>query len=205
MRTHWDLFIAFFRIGMLGYGGGPGSIPLIHKEVVEKYKWMDDEDFGDLLALANTLPGPIATKLAGYIGHNVSGFWGMINAVLATIIPTIALMIILLTSLSSIDDLPWVQGMTAAVIPVVGMMLAVLTWQFLNKAGKGMGWLQTGIMSVVIFALLYFLNVHPGIVIGVLLIIALVMKDKSKKEEKTEDKLEEKAEQRDRSQGGQSS
>lgn len=57
---------------MLGYGGGPGSIPLIHKEVVDKYEWMSDEDFGDLLALANTLPGPIATKLAGYIGHRVS-------------------------------------------------------------------------------------------------------------------------------------
>lgn len=183
MRTHWDLFIAFFRIGMLGYGGGPGSIPLIHKEVVEKYKWMSDEDFGDLLALANTLPGPIATKLAGYIGHNVSGFLGMVNAVLATIIPTIVLMIILLTSLSSIDDLPWVQGMTAAVIPVVGVMLAVLTWQFFHKALQGMGWLQTGTMSLVIFVLLYFLNVHPGIVIGILLVIALVKKDKEDKPE----------------------
>lgn len=181
MKTQWDLFIAFFRVGMLGYGGGPGSIPLIHKEVVEKYKWMSDEDFGDLLALANTLPGPIATKLAGYIGHNISGFFGMLNAVFATILPTIVLMIILLTSLSSIDDLQWVQGMTAAVIPVVGVMLAVLTWQFFNKAVKGMGWLQTGLMSAAIFALLYFLNVHPGIVIGILLVIALVKKDKEDK------------------------
>ncbi|WP_404454934.1 chromate transporter [Virgibacillus necropolis] len=189
MKTQWDLFIAFFRIGMLGYGGGPGSIPLIHKEVVEKYKWMSDEDFGDLLALANTLPGPIATKLAGYIGHNVSGLVGMLNAVLATILPTIVLMIILLTSLSSIDDLPWVQGMTAAVIPVVGVMLAVLTWQFFGKAVKGMGWLQTGLMSIAIFALLYLLNVHPGIVIGILLVIALVKKDKEDSEDKTEQQV----------------
>lgn len=186
MKIHWDLFIAFFRIGMLGYGGGPGSIPLIHKEVVDKYKWMSDEDFGDLLALANTLPGPIATKLAGYIGQRVTGFVGMLNAVLATILPTIILMIVLLTSLSSIKDAGWVQGMTAAVIPVVGVMLAVLTLQFMNKAVKGMGWLQTGIMSVGIFILLYFFNVHPGIMIGILLVAALVKKDK-KEPDKTEE------------------
>lgn len=192
MKTHWDLFIAFFRIGMLGYGGGPGSIPLIHKEVVDKYKWMSDEDFGDLLALGNTLPGPIATKLAGYIGHNVSGFIGMINAVLATILPTIILMIVLLASLSSIDDLPWVQGMTAAVIPVVGVMLAVLTWQFFDKAVKGMGWMQSGVMAIIIFALLYFLNMHPGIVIGFLLLMALVRKDKSNKKNETQQHVREK-------------
>ncbi|MGY0692394.1 chromate transporter [Virgibacillus sp. FSP13] len=186
MKTHWDLFIAFFRIGMLGYGGGPGSIPLIHKEVVDKYKWMSDEDFGDLLALANTLPGPIATKLAGYIGHRVTGFWGMLNAVLASILPTIVLMIILLSSLTSIKDLNWVNGMTAAVIPVVGVMLAVLTWQFLHKAIEGMGWLQTGIMSLVIFVLLYFLNVHPGILIGILLVAALIQKDKTDKSEQSD-------------------
>ncbi|RYG73053.1 chromate transporter [Lentibacillus lipolyticus] len=186
MKKHWDLFIAFFRVGMLGYGGGPGSIPLIHKEVVDKYEWMTAEDFGDVLALANTLPGPIATKLAGYIGHRVSGTIGMLSAVLASIIPTIVLMVILLTSLASFKDIEWVQGMTTAVIPVVAVMLAVLTWQFLDKAIKGMGWLQTGIMSVVIFVVLYFFNVHPGIVIGILLVSALVRKDRSDEEEQTD-------------------
>ena len=179
MKTQWDIFIAFFRVGMLGYGGGPGSIPLIHKEVVDKYEWMDAEEFGDLLALANTLPGPIATKLAGYIGYRVTGFWGMINAVFATIIPTIVLMIALLASLSSIKEFDWVQGMVAAVIPVVGVMLAVLTWQFFEKAGKGMGWLQTSIMGLIIFILLQLLNVHPGIIIGALILIALIKKDKT--------------------------
>ncbi len=60
----WRIFLAFFRVGMLGYGGGPASIPLVHKEVVDHYKWMTDEEFGDVLALGNTLPGPIVTKLA---------------------------------------------------------------------------------------------------------------------------------------------
>lgn len=172
------IFLAFFRVGMLGYGGGPASIPLVHKEVVEKYKWMSEDDFSDVLALANTLPGPIATKMAGYIGYRVQGFMGMLNAVLATIIPTIILMIILLTSLASLKDQPWVQGMTQAVVPVVGVMLAVLTWQFVKKSKQGLGWTPTIILAIVTGLLMQWLNVHPGIIIALLLISALLKKDK---------------------------
>ncbi|WP_078543463.1 chromate transporter [Litchfieldia alkalitelluris] len=181
---HVHIFLAFFRVGILGYGGGPSSIPLVHKEVVAKYQWMNDDEFADVLALGNTLPGPIATKMAGYIGYRVAGILGMINAIVATIVPTIILMIILLTSLSSFKDLPWVQGMTKAVIPVVGVMLAVLTWQFLDNAKKGLGWLKTIIFGVISLLLLEFLNVHPGIIIAVLLIAALAQKDKKEQTEK---------------------
>ncbi len=83
MKTQIDLFIAFFRSGILGFGGGPSAIPLVHKEVVTIYKWMNDEEFSDVLALGNTLPGPINTKMAGYIGYRVGGVIGMINAVLS--------------------------------------------------------------------------------------------------------------------------
>jgi len=182
-KKQLQLFLAFFRVGIFGYGGGPGSIPLIHKEVVDKYQWLTDEEFGDVLALGNTLPGPIATKLAGYIGHRVSGLLGMINAIMAVILPTIFLMIVLLMSLSSIRGFDWVQGMTAAVLPVVGVMLAVLTWQFFEKAGKGMGWVQAIIISAVILVLLEAAGIHPGIIIAVLIVAALVKRDRSRAKE----------------------
>ncbi|RDW15585.1 chromate transporter [Oceanobacillus chungangensis] len=178
MRTQWNIFMAFFRSGMLGFGGGPASIPLIQKEVVEKYNWMTEEEFGDMLAIANTLPGPIATKLAGYVGYRISGFTGMLNGVFASIFPTIILMILLLTSLSSFRDFDWVQGMTAAVVPVVGMMMAVLTWGFVKKAGKGFGWEKAIIIGGILFIALQILHIHPGIIIAVLLIIALTLRDK---------------------------
>ncbi|ELK47104.1 MULTISPECIES: chromate transporter [unclassified Halobacillus] len=183
MRIQLQIFLAFFRVGILGYGGGPSSIPLVHKEVVEKYKWMNDDEFGDLLALANTLPGPIATKMAGYIGFRVKGTLGMTNAILATILPTIVLMIVLLTSLSSFKDKAWVQGMTQAVIPVVGVMLAVLTWQFLQKAANGLGYLMTGLLACGTLLLLRPLGVHPGIIIAILLVAALTGKGKQKSKE----------------------
>jgi chromate transporter len=179
-----ELFIAFFKVGMLGYGGGPSSIPLVHKEVVEKYKWMNDDEFADVLALGNTLPGPIATKMAGYIGYRVAGILGMLTAVLATIVPTIVLMIVLLTFLSSFKDLPWVMGMTKAVVPVVGVMLLTLTWDFYKKSKDTLGFLNSGLIVVASVILLEILHVHPAIIIVALLVFALTKKDKAQKIEK---------------------
>lgn len=181
---HLQLFLAFFRVGMLGYGGGPSSIPLVHKEVVDKYKWMNDDEFADVLALGNTLPGPIATKMAGYIGYRVGGIVGLINATLSTILPTIIIMIVLLTTISSIKDYPWVQGMTAAVVPVVGVMLATLTWDFFKKSQTSMGWIKAIAFIGFSFLFMEILGLHPAILIVVLLIAAVLIKDKKPEEER---------------------
>ncbi|MGV2621418.1 UNVERIFIED_CONTAM: chromate transporter [Halobacillus marinus] len=172
--VQWDIFIAFFRVGMLGYGGGPSSIPLVHKEVVEKYKWMSDDEFGDVLALANSLPGPIATKMAGYIGYRVSGVVGMMNALVASVLPTIVLLIIFLTSLNNFRDQAWVSGMTKAVVPVVGVMLAKLTYDFMIKAKGHMGWLLAISLGLLSLFLMEWMGVHPAILIAALLAYALL-------------------------------
>ncbi|WP_453993084.1 chromate transporter [Bacillus nitroreducens] len=172
------IFYAFLKVSLLGYGGGPSSIPLIHKEAVIRYKWLNEDDFGDILALGNTLPGPTATKMAGYIGYRVGGWLGMINAVLATTVPTILLMIVLLTSLTSFKNLDWIQGMTKAVLAVVGVMLAQLTWDFFVNAKKGLGWLKAILLLVVSVLVLNIFGIHPGILVGSLLVLALIKKDK---------------------------
>ncbi|GEM_PF-97200 len=173
-----EIFIAFFRSGILGYGGGPSAIPLVHKEVVDTFKWMDTDEFGDILALANALPGPINTKMAGYIGYRVGGVLGMINALVATMVPTILLMILLLNVLNAYRDQPWVHGMATAVIPVVMVLLGTLTWDFVKKSSKSqLGWKWTFIFIFVSTILLQFLHIHPAIIIIVLLVAALVKKD----------------------------
>ncbi|TXC85023.1 chromate transporter [Metabacillus litoralis] len=181
---HLQIFLAFFRVGMLGYGGGPSSIPLVHKEVVDKYKWMNDDEFADVLALGNTLPGPIATKMAGYIGYRVAGVLGLINATLSTIIPTIILMIVLLSTITSIKEYPWVQGMTAAVVPVVGVMLATLTWDFYKKSRQSLGWIKALAFICCSFLLMEIFGLHPAILIGVLLLVAVLKNDKDRHSER---------------------
>ncbi|TFD95967.1 chromate transporter [Jeotgalibacillus sp. R-1-5s-1] len=171
--------MAFFRVGIFGFGGGPSSIPLVHKEVVEQYKWMSDEEFSDVLALGNAMPGPIATKMAGYIGYRVGGVAGMINAVLATTIPTVVAMIFLLTVLNAYRDVAWVNGMAAAVVPVVGVMLAVLTWDFVKKSKGALGWGLAIVMIAGSLVLLEVLGVHPAIVILAILLYALLFGGKT--------------------------
>jgi chromate transporter len=186
MKIYWNLINSFFQTGMLGFGGGPASIPLIQKEVVNKYKWMDQDEFGDILAIANSLPGPIATKLAGYIGYRIAGWTGMLLAIIAHIFPTILVLIMLLVSLSSFREFSWVQGMTAAVIPVVGMMMTMLTWSFIKKSASGFGWGKAVLFGGILFILLQFLGIHPALIIATLLILALSIGDKDKNKEKKE-------------------
>ncbi|MBS4208352.1 chromate transporter [Bacillus sp. FJAT-50079] len=164
-----DIFIAFFRSGILGFGGGPSAIPLVHREVVTTFKWMNDEEFSDVLALANTLPGPINTKMAGYIGWRVGGFFGMINALIATAVPTVILMIIFLTLLTSHKDKPWVAGMSKAVIPVAGVLMGILTWDFIKKSRASFGWIPVLFIIILSVVLMQFFNIHPAILILALL------------------------------------
>lgn len=169
-----NVFMAFFRSGMLGFGGGPAVIPLLQKEVVERYRWMNDDEFGDTIALSNTMPGPIATKLAGYIGYKIGGLWGLLVALAASVIPTVVLMILLLGVLQNYKDVPWVQNMSQAVVPVVAVMLGVLTWNFIQQSQKALGWGVAIFLIVVSVLLMEVLGIHPAILIAALIAVVLV-------------------------------
>jgi chromate transporter len=189
LKTQCELFVGFFRSGMLGYGGGPSTIPLVHKEVVNRYQWMTDDEFADVLALGNTLPGPIATKMAGYIGYKVAGVWGMVTALIATILPTVFIMIGLLTFLYRFKDSPYVAGMTTAVKPIVAVMLLVIAYDFLKKSWLGDGKWFTVILTILSVVALQGLEIHPAIVIVAIMLYAIVSSRKAKDKDRSKDKL----------------
>ncbi|MGG4492815.1 chromate transporter [Brevibacillus reuszeri] len=171
--VYWHLFIAFFRIGIFGFGGGPTMVPLFYIECVKKYKWVTDEDFSDNLALGNALPGPIATKLAAFIGYRVKGWTGALVANIAVVMPVVLVMIGLLQVIYQWKDAPGVYGMIQAIGPVIAVMTGVLTWEFLSKGWKGAS-SKTGVgisLGLSLIALL-FLDWHPGIVVGIALILS---------------------------------
>ena len=168
-----EIFIAFFRSGILGFGGGPSTIPLVQKEVVETYKLMTDDEFSDVLAIGSMLPGPIITKMAGYIGYRAGGVIGMLNALIATVLPSSILMVLLLTVLQRYKNLDVIQGMTNGVVPVVAVMMLVLTLNFFKKGQKQLGWQRNVLILVAAAIAIVVLGIHPAIVIGVLLVLAL--------------------------------
>ncbi|WP_085991260.1 chromate transporter [Oceanobacillus senegalensis] len=167
---YWQIFLAFFIPGILGYGGGPASIPLIENEVVKRYEWMTVQEFSEVLAFGNSLPAPIAPKLAGYIGFEVGGIFGSIIAILATVAPSLILMILLGGILLRFKDSPKVKRLTLFVQPVIAILLGVLTWNFLKESYEGIGMLQTIFIVVISYVLIERMKVHPAIVIAVALV-----------------------------------
>ncbi|GAK05939.1 chromate transporter [Geomicrobium sp. JCM 19037] len=186
LQIQWKIFIAMARANVLGYGGGPATIPLVHKEIVEKYRWMDDEEFTEVVALGNTLPGPIITKLCGYVGYRVGGIVGMINAVLATVMPTAIIMLILVGTLTTFRETPIVQGMTNAIMPIVGVLLLSLTYNFLKQSTQKSGFFLTIVLTVISLLLFEWLNLHPAILIVSLIAIAFAQKPKPQPARKEE-------------------
>ncbi|MFC5648546.1 chromate transporter [Paenibacillus solisilvae] len=164
-----NLIIAMARTGILGYGGGPSVIPLIRYEAVTRYKWLEDDEFGEILALANALPGPIATKMAAYLGYRLKGTIGAVIAVLAHIVPTSVAMVALLGFLYSLNHSPIVAGMINAVRPVIMVMLGIMAYEFAAKAWKGLGKKMGITLGIIAFLLLSIINIHPGIVVAIFL------------------------------------
>jgi len=165
-----QLIYAMLRVSLLGFGGGPSSIPLMHKEVVEKYGWMKEEEFSDILAIGNTLPGPILTKMSGYIGYRLKGVTGAAVALLVTTVPTILGMLLIFTLLGSLRGMHRVEGMTKAIQPVVGVMLAVLAYGFLRKNWSKVGMTTTLLLAAGSYLAMSLFHLHPAILITLLLI-----------------------------------
>ena len=160
-----EIFLAFFIPGILGYGGGPASIPLVENEVVSRYGWLTVEEFSEVLALGNALPGPIATKMAGYIGYEQGGILGAVVGIFATVAPSLILMIALLGVLYKFKDSPKVKRMTMLVRPTIAVLLGIMAYKFFYSSYVGAGSLQTIFLIVVSFLLLEKWKVHPAFVI----------------------------------------
>lgn len=162
LRQLWDLFIGFSRAVNLGFGGGPAFIPLIQTEVVERYHWLTSQEFTDALAVSNALPGPIATKMAGFIGYKVAGWSGVFVCVLGSVLPTLLIVVILSGLLMKYSNSPHLQGMLKAVRPVVVVLVAEAAISMGKNSFPGIStWVIAGLAIVA----LYLFNIHPAIII----------------------------------------
>ncbi|MCM3610187.1 chromate transporter [Planococcus sp. MERTA32b] len=162
---YWQIFMAFFIPGILGYGGGPASIPLVEKEVVDRYGWMTTQEFGEVLALGNALPGPVATKMAGYIGYTEGGILGSAVALFASVAPSLILMIGLMVTLLKYKDSPKVKNITKMIRPVIAVLLGAMALQFFMTSYETSGSIQTVVLIAISYWLLEIRKMHPAYVI----------------------------------------
>ncbi len=181
-KNLWDLTIAFARASNLGFGGGPAVVPLIKAEAVDRYHWMNNEEFTDALAISNALPGPIATKMAAYIGYKVGGWPGVLVTLIGTIAPTLIIVVLLGNLIMKYSNSPELKAMLEAVRPVVVVLVADTAYDMGKKSfPTGSTW---GI-AVVTVAVLYLTNIHPAIIIVVAMFFGWLVYGRTKKEKYT--------------------
>ncbi|TKH07529.1 chromate transporter [Peribacillus simplex] len=159
------IFWVFFITNILGYGGGPATIPLIQKEVVERFKWMTTQEFNEALAMGNALPGPIAPKMAGYIGFHEGGYLGSFLAVFATVAPSLILMIGLMGILYKFRTSPRVKRMTLYVKPTIAVLLGVMAFQSFYDSYFQIEIGHILFLGIGSYLLMEKIKIHPGLVV----------------------------------------
>lgn len=95
MSKKLELFLSFLKIGAFTFGGGYAMIPLIQNEAIEKKHWINDEEMIDIIAIAESTPGPIAINSSTFVGYKVGGFWGSVAATTGVVLPSLIIISII--------------------------------------------------------------------------------------------------------------
>ena len=136
-RTNLSLFWTFFRIGAFTFGGGYAMIPLIQKETVEKRGWVTDEDILDIIAIAESTPGPIAINSSTFVGYRVGGFWGAVCGTFGMVLPSFLIIFAIAHVLRAFQDVKAVQYAFNGIRAGVLALLVKAIWSMYQKAPKG--------------------------------------------------------------------
>ena len=151
------LFWSFFKIGAFTFGSGYAMLPMIEREVVERKRWFEREDFYNQLSLAQSAPGPVALNTAVFVGYKMRGWIGALVAVLGTGIPCFTIILVIAMFLGGFRDNSYVEaafkGLRPAVVALIAVpfvrMLKPLRWPmvFLALAVALLIW-QTGFSPI---------------------------------------------------------
>ena len=95
MKKYLKLFLTMFKIGLFTFGGGYAMIALLENEFVTKKKWLEKDEFLDMVAIAESTPGPIAINAATYIGYKFAGFLGSLFSTVAVCIPSFVIIYVI--------------------------------------------------------------------------------------------------------------
>lgn len=133
MNFYLKSFCIFSRIGLFTIGGGYAMIPLIEAEIIDKQKWVSREDFIDLMALAQTVPGIFAVNIAIFIGYKLRKFWGAFMA-LGTILPSFIIILAIALFFQQFKDYPAVENIFKGIRPAVVALIAAPTFKMAKSA-----------------------------------------------------------------------
>lgn len=131
-----EMFITFSKIGSFTIGGGYAMVPLMEKEIVDKKKWLEKEEFMDILAVAQATPGLFAMNMASHIGYKMRGTWGGITGAMAVALPSIIAILLIAMFFHAFSDNIYIEKIFKGIRPAVVALIAAPCFSMARKIGR---------------------------------------------------------------------
>lgn len=171
-KTFFELYTTFAKIGSVTFGGGMAMMPVLQRELIEKRNWMTEEEMLDYYAIGQSTPGIIAVNVSTFIGFKKAGILGGIIATLGMITPSIIIISLIASFISSVNHLPLAQKALKGINVAVAALLTSVVLEFSKKTIKNFMGAVTFLLS---FFLIFFLKVPTYFVIIFSLIFGIII------------------------------
>ncbi len=162
MNIYLDVFLTFAKIGSFTIGGGYAMLPLIEREVVDKKNWLSKEEYIDVIAVAQSLPGVMAVNTAIFIGYKLRKIKGSLVCTLATVLPSFFVILLIAMFFSQIKDNEFIMRVFKGIRPAVVALIAVPVFSTAKSANISWKTVAIPILATLLIALF---NVSPVVVI----------------------------------------
>ena len=154
----WELAAVFSKVGLFTLGGGYAMIPLIDREVVQKRKWMEADEFYDILSIAQSSPGLLAVNISIFAGYRMRGRIGSVAAAIGTALPSFLIILAIALFFAGYRDNVYVDKIFKGIRPVVVALIAVPVVDMIQRSHLN---IWRAIVAVATAALIIFLKVSP--------------------------------------------
>lgn len=134
MSFYLQAFITFFKIGLFTIGGGYAMIPLIQSEIVEKKRWISQNDFIDLMAISQSIPGIFAVNIAIFIGYKLRKLRGALAMAIGTVLPSFIIILTIALFFQQFKNYDVVQRIFKGIRPGVVALIAAPTFNMAKSA-----------------------------------------------------------------------
>ena len=181
MKELLELFMAFFRIGGLTFGGGLSMLPMLKYELVEKKQWISEEDLLDCYAIGQCTPGIIAVNTATYVGYKRKGVIGGIFSTLGMVAPSLLIITSIALFLEQFMDNKW---LTHALMGVRAVVCALMLNTVVTLAKKSLISPFCVVVCAIVFVLTMFTQIPTILLVvlsAVLGIVAMLFSERRKK------------------------
>lgn len=178
IKNLFNLYFSFAKIGTFTIGGGLAMMPMMQSELIEKRKWITDEELIDYYAVGQSTPGIVAVNVATFVGYKQMGIVGGIFATLGMVTPSLVIIMVLASLINSINDFPIIQKALKGINVAVAALLTSTIINFMKKTIKKF---TNAIFMMISFLLVFVFKLPSFWIILFALLIGVVLTYKEKK------------------------